>query len=114
MERNEQHELPGNNRRYPRYEIDTELIAAMLGLERRELRGRSLNINEGGIGGVFAKEMDVGIPVSLQFSVPVVASSGSGVVRNRSGYRYGFEFVDLTQEQRDTIRRTCNTLGLLQ
>lgn len=88
----------------------------MLGVERRDLRGRSLNINEGGIGGVFAKEMDVGIPVNLQFSVPVVATPVRvhGIVRNRTGYRYGFEFVDLTPEQRETISRTCKTLDLLQ
>jgi c-di-GMP-binding flagellar brake protein YcgR len=116
MDRNEQDQPPRNNRRYPRYEMDTELIAAMLGVERRELRGRSLNINEGGIAGVFAKQMDVGIPVTLQFFLPVVASPVrvQGVVRNRTSYRYGFEFVDLTPEQRETISRTCRTLGLLQ
>jgi len=114
VDRSEQNELPRNTRRYQRYEIDSELIAAMLGTERRELRGRALNINEGGIGGLFAKEIDVGISVNLQFSVPVVTSPVRvhGVVRNRTGYRYGFEFVDLTQEQRETISRTCKTLGL--
>src|SRR5947209_16447775 len=41
-------------RRYQRYEIDTELRVAMLGLEQRgTLRGRSLNISEAGIAGVF-------------------------------------------------------------
>ena len=36
-----------NRRRYQRYEIDTELRVAMLGLEQRgTLRGRSLNISE--------------------------------------------------------------------
>jgi c-di-GMP-binding flagellar brake protein YcgR len=116
MNRNEQPELPRNTRRYQRYEIETELIAAMLGTQCRELRGRSLNINEGGIGGVFAKGMDVGCAVNLQFSVPVVTTPVRvhGVVRNQSGYRYGFEFVDLTPEQRETISRTCRTLGLLQ
>lgn len=88
----------------------------VLGTELRELRGRSLNINEGGLGGVFAKAMDVGSNVTLQFSVPVIARPVrvNGIVRNRNGYRYGFEFVDLTSEQRETINRTCKTLGLLQ
>ena len=72
MNPNEQHDRPRNTRRYQRYEIETEMIAAVFGTERRELRGRSLNINEGGIGGVFAKGMDVGCSVNLQFSVPVV------------------------------------------
>jgi c-di-GMP-binding flagellar brake protein YcgR len=116
MNPNEQHDRPRNTRRYQRYEIETEMIAAVFGTERRELRGRSLNINEGGIGGVFAKGMDVGCSVNLQFSVPVVPTPVRvhGIVRNRTGYRYGFEFVDLTPEQRETISRTCRTLGLLQ
>ena len=105
-----------NTRQYPRHEIDTtELIVAIVGTQHRELRGRSLDINEAGIGGVFAKEMDVGTSVSLEFSVPVLATPlrVQGVVRNHSGYRYGFEFVDLTPEQRETISRTCRTLGIL-
>ena len=35
------------------------------------MRGRSLNINEGGIGGVFIAGWEVGTSVGLQFSVPI-------------------------------------------
>jgi len=113
---NTQPEIPGTRRRYPRYEIETELSASILGVERRQMRGRSLNINEGGIAGVFATGWDVGASVSLQFSVPVATTPVRvrGVVRNRTGYRYGFEFVELTPQQQETISRTCRTLGLLQ
>src|SRR5437667_7742096 len=68
----------------------------MLGLEQRgTLRGRSLNISETGIAGVFVTVWDVGTPVHLEFSVPVTSSPlrVGGVLRSRSGYRYGFEFV---------------------
>ena len=34
------------------------------------------------------------------------------VVRNRTSYQYGFEFVDLTPEHSKTINRTCRMLGL--
>ena len=113
---NPQPEIPETRRRYPRYEIETELSASILGVERRQMRGRSLNINEGGIAGVFATGWDVGASVSLQFSVPVATTPVRvrGVVRNRTGYRYGFEFVELTPQQQETISRTCRTLGLLQ
>jgi c-di-GMP-binding flagellar brake protein YcgR len=109
-------ELPSAKRRYPRYEIETELSATILGVERREMHGRSLNINEGGIAGVFATGWDVGTPVNLQFSVPVATTTVRvrGVVRNRAGYRYGFEFVELTPQQQETISRTCRTLSLLE
>ena len=113
---NPQSEIPATRRRYPRYEIETELSASNLGVERREMRGRSLNINEGGIAGVFTAGWDVGASVNLQFSVPVATMPVRvrGVVRNRTGYRYGFEFVELTPQQQETISRTCRTLGLLQ
>jgi c-di-GMP-binding flagellar brake protein YcgR len=113
----EEHERQINRRRYQRYEIDTELRVAMLGLEQRgTLRGRSLNISEAGIAGVFVSVWDVGIPVRLEFSVPVTSNPVrvGAVVRSRSGYRYGFEFVDLSPEQREIISKTCRTLALLE
>ena len=93
-------ESPINRRRYQRYEIDTQLQVTLLCLERGTLRGRSLNISEAGIAGVFVTVWDVGTPVHLEFSVPVTSSPlrVGGVLRSRSGYRYGFEFVDLSPE----------------
>src|SRR6266478_4498815 len=109
MDRNRQSEPPATRRRYPRYEIETELTATILGVGRREMRGRSLNINEGGIAGVFTAGWDIGASVNLQFSVPVAAMPVriKGVLRNRTGYRYGFEFAELTPQQRKIITRTC-------
>jgi len=80
------------------------------------MRGRSLNINEQGIGGVFTAGWDVGTSVNLHFSVPIATAPVRvrAVLRNRISYRYGFEFMDLTPEQRETISRTCRTLGLLR
>jgi len=80
------------------------------------MRGRSLNINEGGIGGIFVAGWDVGTSVALQFSIPIatIPVKLKGIVRNCTGYRYGFEFADLTPEERETIKRTCRTLDLLQ
>jgi c-di-GMP-binding flagellar brake protein YcgR len=108
---------PINARRFQRYELETEVSATHLVGDHGEIvRGRALNINEGGIGAVFASGWDVGTLVNLQFSVPVesIPFRVRGVVRNRTDYRYGFEFVDLTTEQQETISRTCRTLRLLQ
>ena len=112
----EEHEALINRRRYQRYEIDTQLQVTLLCLERGTLRGRSLNISEAGIAGVFVTVWDVGTPVHLEFSVPVTSSPlrVGGVLRSHSGYRYGFEFVDLNPEQREIINKTCRTLALLE
>jgi c-di-GMP-binding flagellar brake protein YcgR len=116
MDQNQQSARPTHTRRYQRYELETELRAAVLGVDHREMRGRSLNINEGGIAGVFVAGWEVGTSVNLQFSVPIATNPirVKGIVRNCTGYRYGFEFADLTAEERETISRTCRTLDLLQ
>jgi c-di-GMP-binding flagellar brake protein YcgR len=106
-----------NRRRYQRYEIDTQLHVTVLGVEQRgTIRGRALDISEAGIAGVFATEWEVGTPVRLEFSVPVTRSPVrvGGVLRSHSGCRYGFEFVDLSPDQREVISKTCRTLALLQ
>ena len=58
----------------------------------------------------------MGIPVQLEFSVPVTSRPVrvGGILRSRSGYRYGFEFVDLSPDQREIIAKTCRTLALLE
>ncbi len=115
MNRETQRECTINARRYPRYEFETDVTATVLGMERSETaRGCSLNINESGIAGLFPTEWDVGASVNLQFSVPFATAPVRvrAVVRNRTSYRYGFEFVDLTPEHRGTISRTCRMLGL--
>ena len=113
----EEHDGPINRRRYQRYEIDTQLHVTVLGVEQQgTMRGRSLDISEVGIAGVFVTVWDVGTPVRLEFLVPVTRNPirVGGVLRSHSGHRYGFEFVDLNPDQREIRSRTCRTLALLQ
>jgi PilZ domain len=115
MNRETQRECTINTRRYQRYEFETDLTATIPGVERSEMtRGCSLNINEAGIAALFAMEWDIGVSVHLQFSVPFATAPVRvrAVVRNRTSYRYGFEFVDVAPEHRGTINRTCRMLGL--
>jgi c-di-GMP-binding flagellar brake protein YcgR len=117
MNSTEEHKRPVNTRRSPRYEIDTELDASTFGAEKsRAVRGRSLNISEVGMGGVFVTGWDVGTAVNLEFQVPIASKRVrvGAVVRSRSDYRYGFEFVDLNPDQREIISKTCRTIALLQ
>ena len=104
-------------RRFPRYEIDTEIHVATFGKEKQEvIRGRALNISEAGVAGLFVTGWDAGTTVNLKFAVPVVSNpfSVDAVVRSRSDYRYGFEFVALNSAQREIIGKTCRTLALLE
>jgi len=61
-------------------------------------------------------ERQFGTRVLLEFSVPVTSSPirVGGVAHSHSGYRYGFEFVDLSPDQREVISKTCRNFALLQ
>ena len=103
-------------RRFPRYEIDTEIHVAMFGREKQEvMRGRALNISETGVAGLFVTGWDMGTAVKLKFFVPMAKTpvSVGAIVRSRSDYRFGFEFVELNPVQREIIGKTCRTLALL-
>ena len=106
---------PATSRRHQRHEISTGLHVTVRVGQQRSLRGRSLNISEGGISGIFVKAWDVGTPVDIEFSVPTTSSPVrvGGVVRSHSGHCCGFEFVDLSPDQREVISKTCRTLALL-
>ena len=104
-------------RRFPRYELDTEIHVATFGKEKQEvMRGRALNISEAGVAGLFVTGWDAGTVVNLKFFVPVVSNpiSVDAVVRSRSDHRYGFEFVELNPVQREIIDKTCRALALLR
>ena len=114
MNRPEEHESPLIKRRYPRYEIETELRASNFGAKQRGvMRGRSLNMSEALQA---FSPWDVGTSVNLEFSVPVTTYPVriEEVVRSHADYRYGFEFVGLMPYQRELIGKTCRTLALLQ
>jgi len=113
----QQSNRPQNTRRYPRYDFDSEIKATVSTFRGQEVtKGRSLNLNEGGVGGAFVTGWDVGAEVNLQFSVPTSVSPllVKGVIRNRISHSYGFEFVDLNEHQQLTVARACRTLALMQ
>ena len=116
MNPTEEYEPPTNTRRFQRYELEAELRVTIGVEQQRTMQGRALNISKVGIAGVFVTGWDVGTPVHLEFSVPVSSSPVrvGAVVRNQTDHRYGFEFVDLSANQREVISKTCRTLALLQ
>src|SRR6266851_4077712 len=95
-----------NGRRFPRYEIDTEIAVTTLEAKSQGvMRGRSLNISEAGMAGVFVTGWPAGTPVILKFPVPASSISLDAIVRSRSDHRYGFEFMELHPVQREIISK---------
>lgn len=61
-------------------------------------------------------DLEVGLELKLSFNMPYRSTPVQlkAVVRNRSRFRYGLEFIDLTREQREMIEAACKTLSLMQ
>ncbi len=101
-------------RRSERYDIDTELTARLSPNGPEVMRGYASDISIHGIAGVFVTCWDIGTHVWLEFCLPVCTATMQiqAVVRDRSEYRYGFEFVNLSGRERLLVQRTCRVLAL--
>jgi hypothetical protein len=105
---------PGYTRRYPRFNIDTRLQVGMFqNGEFRSCWGRSTELGRDGIGATLTGELEPGEIVSLDIPLPLspYPLRIRAIVRYRQGLRYGFEFLTLSEVQRDTISRVCDMLA---
>ena len=116
LSESDQPECWPERRQYQRYDIDTDLTVRVLPEHPEVTHGHSLDISPAGIAGVFATGWEIGTRVLIQFSVPVSREplQVEAIVRNRSGYRYGFEFVNLSGRERTLIQKTWRVLAMLE
>jgi c-di-GMP-binding flagellar brake protein YcgR len=93
-------------RRYPRYRVDFRLkVNYLQGDHYQEIEGHGRNLSEAGIGMLLAAELSLGdvVALTLIFQDSAAPVALRAVVRYRRGYQYGFEFLSLTDEQRQTL-----------
>jgi hypothetical protein len=71
------------------------------------LWGRSNEMGQDGLSATLTGELQPGEVVYLEFTLPatVNATKLRAVVRYRSGFRHGFEFLTLSAEQREAVCR---------
>src|SRR5580693_8757125 len=103
-----------HKRRYPRFAIDARMQVRMFqGGEFRTCWGRSTELGQDGIGATLTGELETGEIVSLDIPLPLspYPLRVRAIVRYRQGLRYGFEFLTLSEAQRETIRRVCQMLA---
>ena len=104
---------PGDTRRYPRFALDVRMQVKMFhGGEFQSCWGRSTELAEDGIGGTLTGDLEPGEIVTLEIPLPLspYPLKVRAIVRYRHGLHYGFEFLTLTDSQRDTMRRVCQML----
>jgi len=70
-------------------------------------------MGQGGMA-IFA-ELELALGDRVEVEVPILSSSQplrvAAIVRNRIGFRYGMEFVDLAPEHRTELMRLCEFMG---
>lgn len=101
-------------RRYPRFPIDLRMQAKMFQAgEFRSCWGRSTELGQDGIGATLTGDLDSGEIVTLEIPLPLspYPLKVRAIVRYRQGLHYGFEFLTLNENQRDTVRRVCQMLA---
>ena len=69
----------------------------------------ALEISEGGMSAIAPEEFRVGEETELLLNIPRGRLIVHAVVRNKNQFRYGFEFIDVTEEQRALIRNLCDS-----
>ncbi len=96
-------------RRQPRYklEVDIRIDSRACGV----LKGRTVDISESGISAMLMLEVPLGEFVELQFTLPFGPVKVYATVRQRSAFRYGFQFVE-SHEVHEIIQATCRSLSL--
>ncbi len=101
-------------RRFPRYAVDMRIAVQIFRSgETTSLWGRSNELGEDGVGGTLTGELEAGEVVSMELSLPLAAYPLKlrALVRYRIGLRHGFEFLAISAEQRDVLRRVCEMLA---
>jgi hypothetical protein len=77
------------------------------------LWGRTSELGQDGVGATLSGELKSGEVVAMEFPVPVPPYflKVRAVVRYSEGLRCGFEFLIVTEEQREMLLRVCEVLA---
>jgi hypothetical protein len=103
-------------RRWSRFRLDLPIrVIVHVGSKTSVISGRGNELSEGGMCLTAGVELRPGDETEIEFTPPY---SGApirirGVVRNRSGYRYGMEFVAGDEQELQAVQRLKTVLGVL-
>lgn len=101
-------------RRYSRHRLDARIqISVFRDGATTSLWGRTSELGQDGVGATLSAELKVGEVVSMEFPIPVPPyfMKVRAIARYCEGLRCGFEFLVVTEDQRETLRRTCEVLS---
>src|ERR1700683_284411 len=96
-------------RRHPRFPFEADIIVHT----RMEgtTAGRTVDISESGISALLATVVPLGEVVELNFNLPIGLVTIHAAARQRTAFRYGFQFLQ-SDPAMEVIKRTCQQLAI--
>lgn len=104
----------GRSRRFARYRFDARVqLAVFRDGKTSTFWGRTNELGQDGIGATLSGEVLSGEVVSLEFPIPLPPNllKVRAIVRYSDGLRCGFEFLVVTEEQKELLRQVCVVLA---
>jgi PilZ domain len=95
-------------RRRPRFPLQAEIHVHSRSAGR--LQGHTLDISETGVSAMLTLDLPVGEVVELEFELPSGLVSIRALVRNKTAFRYGFQFVE--PDPKGAIKEACSQLAV--
>lgn len=104
-------------RRWERFTVDIRMKASF---KRNGMPltvfGRGSDVSQGGMAAYIPSELPVGTSIELELSLPYVSGEQPiriiSSVRNRNGFRYGLEYVALSDADKDRLLKSLRALSL--
>ena len=104
-------------RRWSRHKIDVRLKVSFPNEGKNNSAfGRANSLSRGGIGAYIPCTIPVGTTVSLELTFPYSAKEArlEAVIRTCDGFRYGLEFMRLSDEVQEMIVKNCSGTEQMQ
>jgi hypothetical protein len=104
-------------RRWERFTVDIRMKASF---KRNGMPltvfGRGSDVSQGGMAAYIPSELPVGTSVDLELSLPYLSGEQPiriiASVRNRNGFRYGLEYVALSDSDKERLLKSLRALSL--
>jgi c-di-GMP-binding flagellar brake protein YcgR len=99
-------------RGFARFTFDSALSIYFSESGSTGIKGRVVDIGLGGMRALLSEDVAVGQRLWLQFELPDVPGPLRILSKVKHGFdrQYGFQFLNITPEQRDLIRGVCQRL----
>ena len=80
-----------------------------------EFNGEASDLSVAGLCLILTRTLEKGTPISMNFCLPYNSQplDLQGIVRHRSGFHHGIEFISVTAPIKEMLERTAKILGLL-